>query len=301
VSSSKRKVLGKGLEAILGPTRIQRQEPTSVYNSQDTLKEQILYLNPRDVRPSKVQTRKTFNENSIQKLAESIKKHGLQEPVIVRKSEDKYELVCGERRLRACILAGLTEIPAIYRNVSDDESILLGLIENIQREDLNPIEEAEAYQSILEKFHWSQEQLSETIGKDRSTISNSVRLLTLPSTVQAMVMDGTITTGHARSLLGLVSPELIIQTAQQIVEQGLSVRETENLVSRLKEGTKKKHITTQKIKNPQLNEIEQQLCRQLGTKVSIKHGNSGKGKIEVSYFSNDELSRLLKVLGVSFE
>ncbi len=301
MSSSKKKGLGKGLEAILGPARIQSQESVSAHDTQETVREQILFLNPRDVRPSKVQTRKTFNEDSIQQLAESIKRHGLQEPVIVRKSEGKYELVCGERRLRACILAGLTEIPAICRNVSDDESILLGLIENIQREDLNPIEEAEAYKSILESFQWSHEQLSETVGKDRSTISNSLRLLSLPSTIQSMIMDGTITTGHARSLVGLPSPELILQTARQIVEQGLSVRETEKLVSKLKEGTKKKSITPQKIKNPQLNEIEQQLCRKLGTKVSIKHSHSGKGKIEVSYFSNDELSRLLKVLGISFE
>ncbi len=302
MNPSKKKALGKGLDAILGPMRVEEKiEKTFESDKGKLSEEQILLINPTHIMPSKVQTRKTFREESIQKLADSIKKHGLQEPVIVRKSGDKYELVCGERRLRACILADLKEIPVICRNVSDDEAILLGLIENIQREDLNPIEEAEAYQSILNRFNWSQEQLSETVGKDRSTIANALRLLSLPSTVQNMVIEGNLTMGHARALLGLSHPEAIIQVAKQVVERGLSVRQTEQLVSRLKDATKKKPIAVKKVKNVQVIEIEQQLCRKLGTKVSIKHGNSGKGKIEVSYFSNEELSRILEVLGINIE
>ena len=302
MNPNKKKALGKGLDAILGPIRTEETVEGHPASSQEKISDkQILLLNPTEVIPSKVQTRKTFNEESLQKLADSIKQHGLQEPVIVRKTEDKYELVCGERRLRACILAGLKEIPAICRNISDDESILLGLIENIQREDLNPIEEAEAYQSILKRFNWSQEQLSERIGKDRSTISNSLRLLSLPVTVQNRVIEGTLTMGHARALLGLPNSELIVQVAQQVIERGLSVRQTEQWVNRLKEDTKKKPLTSKKTKNIQILEIEQQLCRRLGTKVNIKHGNSGKGKIEVSYFNNEEFSRILRVLGIDIE
>lgn len=302
MNPSKKKALGKGLDAILGPTRMEEkiEKPFDLEKGK-YIGEQILLINPAQITPSKVQTRKTFREESIQKLADSIKQHGLQEPVIVRKSGEKYELVCGERRLRACILADLKEIPAICRNISDDEAILLGLIENIQREDLNPIEEAEAYQSILNRFNWSQEQLSETVGKDRSTIANALRLLSLPPTVQDMVVDGVITMGHARALLGLTNSELIIQVARQVAEQGLSVRQTEQLVNRLKNDTKKKPLASKKTKSIQIIEIEQQLCRKLGTKVHIKHGNSGKGKIEVSYFSNEELSRILEVLGVTIE
>ncbi len=302
MNPSKKKALGKGLDAILGP--IKTEEKTDVLSTPSEEKktgEQILLLNPTEVMPSKVQTRKTFREESLHKLAESIKQHGLQEPIIVRKIGDKYELVCGERRLRACILAGLKEIPAICRNVSDDESILLGLIENIQREDLNPIEEAEAYQSILNRFNWSQEQLSETVGKDRSSISNALRLLSLPLAVQSMVINGILTMGHARALLGLPSQELIIQIAQQIQEKGFSVRQVEKIVSRLKGDIKKKPIPSKKTKNLQVIEIEQQLCRRLGTKVNIKHRNSGKGKIEVSYFSNEEFTRILNILGISIE
>lgn len=302
MNPSKKKVLGKGLDAILGPTRTEeRIEKPFDLEKGEFVGEQILLINPAQIMPSKVQMRKTFREESIQKLADSIKKHGLQEPVIVRKSGDKYEVVCGERRLRACILADLKEIPVICRNVSDDEAILLGLIENIQREDLNPIEEAEAYQSILNRFNWSQEQLSEMVGKDRSTIANALRLLSLPSTVQDMVIEGKLTMGHARALLGLPNSETIIQVAISVVERGLSVRQTEQLVSRLKDATKKKPIAGKKTKSIQIIELEEQLCRKLGTKVSIKHGNLGKGKIEVSYFSNEELSRILEILGINVE
>ncbi|MCA1903055.1 MAG: ParB/RepB/Spo0J family partition protein [Candidatus Hydrogenedens sp.] len=300
MSSSKKKALGKGLDAILGPLRIgEGEKADSDVNKVSS--EQILLLQPQNILPSKVQTRKTFNEESLQSLADSIKKHGLQEPIIVRKSGDKYELVCGERRLRACIIAGLNEIPALCRNISDDESILLGLIENIQREDLNPIEEAEAYQSILERFVWSQEQLAETIGKDRSSVSNSIRLLSLPSAVQMLVVDGKLSMGHARALLGLNSPQLIIEVANKIINHGLSVRQTEQLVMGLKSGERKKPLTPKKIKNPHIIEIEQELSRRLGTRVNIKHGNSGKGKIEVNYFSNNELTRILTILGISLE
>ncbi len=298
MNPGKKKALGKGLDAILGPLRTEESKTIPTQEENKSAGEQILLLNPAEVMPSKVQTRKTFSEESLLKLADSIKQHGLQEPIIVRKSGDKYELVCGERRLRACIMAGLNEIPAICRNISDDESILIGLVENIQREDLNPIEEAEAYQTILNRFNWSQEKLAEVVGKDRSTITNTLRLLTLPSSVQNMVIDGILTMGHARALSGLSEPELVIQVAKQIAERGLSVRQTEQIVSQLKEGVKKKSIAHKKTKHAQIVEIEQQLCRILGTKVNIKHANSGKGKIEVSYYSNDEFSRILKILGI---
>lgn len=301
MNPSKKKALGKGLDAILGPvqlnTVVNQEQPDTPNTDAPEANEKFLYLSPNDILPSKYQVRRNFSEQSLQELAESIKKHGLQEPVIVRWRNNSYELVCGERRLRASILAGLESIPAICRDITDEEAMLIGLIENIQREDLNPIEEAEAYQTILNKFQWSQEQLAETISKDRSTIANTLRLLTLPEFVQQQLIEGTITPGHARALLRLESAEHILQITKKILEQKLSVRETETLVNHLLEGKKKRQIA-KKEKHPQIIEIENALCRRLGTKVTVTPKTKGRGKIEVQYFSNDELIRILNILGI---
>ncbi len=302
MNSGKKKALGKGLDAILGPLKVPSENISSqnLTSSESISTENtILYLEPQKIIPNKYQARKNFNEESLKSLADSIKKHGLQEPIVVRKKENVYELVCGERRLRASILAGINQIPAICKNISDDEVILIGLIENIQREDLNPIEEAEAYSTIISKFSWTQEQLAEAIGKDRSSIANTIRLLNLPQEVKDMLISGEITPGHARALLGLPTKEAIIKLAQEIVEKKLSVRQVEDLVNKLSHSTKKRKATLSKTKESYITEIEQTLSRKLGTKVVLKPKSPGKGKIEVEYYSNEDLNRILSILGYS--
>lgn len=301
MNAGRKKALGKGLDAILGPLKIstERASPQNSILSEHAEENKLLYLDPNRILPNKYQPRKNFNEESIKSLAESIKKYGLQEPIIVRKKGDSYELVCGERRLRASILAGLDQIPAICKSISDEDAILIGLIENLQREDLNPIEEAEAYLTIISKYNWTQEQLAEALGKDRSTIANTIRLINLPEEVKKLIISGKISAGHARSLLALPTKESILKLAEEIVSKGLTVRQTEEIVNRASEKNKRKRLPKTKIKDPYLNKIEQGLSRKLGTKVILKPQSAERGKIEVEYYSNDDLNRILSLLGYS--
>ncbi len=300
MNPDKKKALGKGLDAILGPLKIPI-ETTSTHTTEGKgpapTENTILYLDPHKITPNKYQARKNFNEESLKKLAESIKKHGLQEPIIVRKKENSYELVCGERRLRASIMAGLSQIPAICRNISDDEALLIGLIENIQREDLNPIEEAEAYSTIINKYNLTQEQLAEALGKDRSSIANTIRLLILPDEIKKMLISGQLSAGHARTLLALPTQDIMIKFAKEIIEKRLSVRQVEELVKKHSYKDKKQKVSKQKSKPPYITQIEQTLSRKLGTKVSLVPKSAEKGKIEVEYYSNEDLNRILSILG----
>lgn len=302
MNPGKKKALGKGLDAILGPLKIPI-ENTSTHTTEvkgpEPTENTILYLDPQKITPNKYQARKNFNEESLKKLAESIKKHGLQEPIIVRKKENTYELVCGERRLRASIMAGLNQIPAICRNISDDEAILIGLIENIQREDLNPIEEAEAYSTIINKYNWTQEQLAEAVGKDRSSIANTIRLLILPDEIKKMLISGELSSGHARALLALPTQDIMIKFAKEIIEKRLSVRQVEELVKKHSYKDKKQKVSKQISKPPYITHIEQTLSRKLGTKVSLIPKSAEKGKIELEYYSNEDLNRILSILGYS--
>jgi ParB family chromosome partitioning protein len=232
-----------------------------------------------------------FDEDALEELSESIRRDGMQEPVIVRKSGGEYELVSGERRVRAAVMADIETVPAICRDVSDADMLKLGLIENIQREDLNPIELARAYKQLIEEFDWTQEELADQVGKKRVTVTNTLRLLNLPEVVQARVADGSLAMGHARALLAIESPEKQISACRKIVNQGLSVRQVEKLASRETATPKPKSG-----KDPNLSAVEDELRRKLGTKVALKPSGNTKGKIEIEYFNLDELDRLLELI-----
>ncbi len=278
--------LGKGISAFLDDTVVEAVESS----------EGVRSLKLSDVEPNKNQPRKKFDKDQLDSLASSIKEHGVIQPIVVVKSALGYEIVAGERRWRAARIAGLKEIPAIVRDYSEQELSEVALIENIQREDLNPIEEATSYRSLMDKFDLTQEEISEKVGKSRSAIANSLRLLSLEPELQKYVIDGQISEGHARCLLavsGTVIREFIIN---RIIEDGLSVRQTEKLAKDLAENKPK----TTRGKRPdetdfQIERIRKSIEERLGTKVMINHGKK-KGKIEIEYYGNRDLDRLLELL-----
>jgi ParB family chromosome partitioning protein len=273
------KGLGRGLDALFSE------------NEQDEKSIQLIDVN--DIKPSASQPRQVFNEEKIDELAASISAHGLIQPVILKKSGTGFELVAGERRWRAARKAGLKQVQGIVKELSEEEQMMISLIENVQREDLNPIEEAEAFQRICMEFGLKQEEVSKSVGKSRPYIANSLRLLKLPAEIRQLVLEGKLTSGHARTIVGVedVSRQLII--ANQIVAEGLSVRETEKLTSG---EVQAKGITARKttLKAPDVIGIEEELKELLGTKVSLKH-RGNKGKLEIDYFSREELERLIEI------
>jgi len=276
--------LGRGLQALLPDI-----------GKEEKIKEKVVEIPLSDIRINKNQPRQTFNEEKLRELALSIQEHGVIQPIIVRTAEDgKYEIVAGERRWRACRLIGAEKIPVIIKNLSEKETKEIALIENIQREDLNPIEEAEAYRTLMEEYGLTQEELSKRVGKSRPFIANTVRLLGLPEMVRKMVSEGLVSAGHARALLSLPSSKLQEEIAQKIVAKGLSVRQAEKTVKELLSERKK---TKKPIKreDPILQELEERLITKLSTKVRIKHGNKS-GKIEIEYYGEDELQRILEAL-----
>lgn len=289
----KKKGLGKGLGALIGEKSLALEDLARAGDGA-LLSDgsRLLELDPREIRPNPKQPRRGFDEAALEELAESIRRDGMQEPVIVRRVDDTYELVSGERRVRACIMADVERIAAIYRDVSDHDMLKLGLIENIQREDLNPIELAYAYQQLLEELECTQEELGGEVGKKRVTVTNTLRLLNLPEVVQEQVADGSLTMGHAKALLALASPAAQMIAARKIIKEGLSVRQAE----RLADGPKTRKKRTQPRKDPNIVRIEDELRRSLGTRVALKVQNAGRGKIEIEYFSADELERLLDFL-----
>jgi len=255
--------------------------------------ERFLYLDPRDLRPNPKQPRRTFDEDALDELAASIRHDGMQEPVLVRAVNGFYELISGERRVRASILAGVEKVPAVCRPVSDRDMLKLGLIENIQREDLNAIELAQAYRDLIGEFGWTQEELSVEVGKKRATVTNMLRLLSLPDGVQGMVADGSLSMGHARAILAIESPEAQAAAARRVARESLSVRQTEQLAARAKPAPKK---TKAAAKDIHLVHIEDDLRRALGTRVKLTAHEDGRGKIEIEFFSADERERLLELL-----
>ncbi|MGI6603766.1 MAG: ParB/RepB/Spo0J family partition protein [Firmicutes bacterium] len=273
--------LGRGLAALI---------PESEPHEGETIQQVPL----REIRPNAHQPRQVFDEEKLAELTESVRTHGVLQPVVLRPVIGGYELVAGERRWRAAQAAGLSAIPAVVRELSDSEMTEVALIENIQREDLNPLEEAAAYERLSQEFGLTQEELARRVGKSRSHIANILRLLNLPPEVQANVSRGTITMGHARALLALPEAALQAQVCRQIIDKGLSVRETENLVrSQLskKERQKKKEAPA----NPWLAEMETRLKQTLSTQVRIKQGRR-RGKIEIEYYSLEDLERLTALL-----
>ena len=293
MAAPKKKGLGKGLDALFSSSEINTQE-IKISNTEENTEKGISYININDIKPNKDQPRKTFDEEKIGELAESIKEHGLIQPVVLRKSGKGYEIVAGERRWRACRKAGLKEIPCIIKELTDEENMLIAIIENMQREDLNPIEEAEGISQMVTVFGMTQEQVSKSVGKSRPYITNVLRLLKLPEEVQALVSEGQLSAGHARALAGVSGKKKQIDLANKIVKEGLSVRETEKLLK--EENAPAKRPAKRKAeKNADVKRVEEDLKMALGTKVNLNQSGK-KGKIEIEYYSREELERLIELL-----
>lgn len=256
----------------------------------------VLIMKISSVEPNRDQPRKHFSEEGIEELASSIKQYGIIQPLLVQKREDYYEIIAGERRWRAAMKAGLKEVPVIVKDYSNREAVEISLIENIQREDLNPIEEALAYDRLIQEFELTQEEVAGRVSKSRSAVTNSLRLLKLADDVRQMVIAGDISEGHARTLLGLPNEEMQRLLAERIVKEKLSVRETEKLVKKLTSNTPKKTKARDYQKEAILGNLSEQLKIILGTKVSITEKGKSKGKIEIEYYSDDELNRIFEML-----
>jgi ParB family chromosome partitioning protein len=311
VADLKKKKLGRGLGALLSGSNPAFQSAAPAGNDGGAAPAGpgpqalpdgtvLVLVDPAEVLPNPKQPRRHFDEGALAELAESIRRDGLQEPIIVRRAGDKYELVSGERRCRASVLADKHAIPAVCRDISDRDMLKLGLIENIQREDLNAIEVALAYQELIAEFGWTQEQLADEVGKKRVTVTNTLRLLQLPNVVQEQVADGSLSMGHARALLALPSPSEQAAVARKAIAEGLSVRQVEQIAAaRADRAGRGAPAKKEAAKDPNLTQIEDDLRRRLGTKVQLRSGDNGRGRIEIEYFGLDELDRLLALLGKS--
>ena len=293
--------LGKGLDALI-PSGISsssgsansnkaKEDRSSEKKSGETI------VNITKVEPNREQPRKNFDEDALQELAESIKQFGLLQPILVQDRKTYYEIIAGERRWRAAKRAGLKEVPVIIKNLTEQEIVEISLIENIQREDLNPIEEAQAYKRLLTEFNLKQDEVAERVAKSRTAVTNSMRLLKLCDNVQQMIIDGMISTGHARALISIEDPEQQYTVAQQIFDEKLSVRDVEKLVKNLNQPPKvKKAITTDKSLEAVYQNIEENLKQKLSTKVSITPKGNGTGKIEIEFYSHEDLEKLMDLL-----
>ena len=289
--------LGKGLDSLI-PTNVMMESEVkhatvSTASSAEEGKDGTLMVKLSKVEPNREQPRKNFDEDSLQELAESLKQFGMLQPILVQNRGDYYEIIAGERRWRAAKIAGLKEVPVIVRELTDQEIVEISLIENIQREDLNPIEEAQAYKRLLTEFHLKQDEVAERVSKSRTAVTNSMRLLKLCDEVQKMVVDDMISTGHARALLSIEDPEEQYLIAQKIFDEKLSVREVEKLVKDLHKPPKppkEENRTLQAI----YQEISERLKQSLSTKVSVSAKQNGAGKIEIEFYNHEDLERLLE-------
>ena len=277
----KKRALGKGIEALIPEKK--EEEAGNIANIKIGV-----------ISPNRFQPRKQFDPERHKELAASIKEKGIIQPILIRPVKDGkgFEIIAGERRLRAAKELGLEEMPAIIKKVSDEEALELSLIENIQREELNPIEEAYAYKELIDKFNLAQEDIARAVGKDRSTISNTLRLLKLPKKIQDYVSRGTLSMGHARAILGIENEKQQIKIADEVAKKGLSVRETEDLVNRSKE---KEIVKPKKTKDLYIKELEEELQRILGTKVTIIQGKK-RGNIQLEFYTPSDFERLMKIL-----
>lgn len=296
MASQKRKSLGKGLGALIGGSdAVTNVDPISVIDPPSALPDgtELLQIDPRTVRNNPKQPRRHFEEEHLQELAQSIRHDGVLEPVVVRRLKDgQYELVSGERRVRASVLAQLDLVPAICREVSDGDMLRLGIIENVQREDLNAIELADAYTLLIDEMKCTQDELSEVVGKKRATIANTIRLLQLPDDIQQHVISGELSMGHARALLSLDSEDEQRVACRKIIQNGLSVREAEK-VTRPKSPRK---ASTSNGHDPHIAAIEDQLRKRLGTKVRLRADEKNHGKIEIEFYNLDDLDRILEII-----
>ena len=289
--------LGKGLDSLIpdavGESKAKKEEKGG---GENTEKETQTLVKITKVEPNRKQPRKKFDEDSLQELADSIKQFGLLQPILVQDRKDHYEIIAGERRWRAAKMAGLKEVPIIVRDYSEQEIMEISLIENIQREDLNPIEEAQAYKRLLTEFNLKQDELAERVSKSRAAVTNSIRLLKLCDEVQQMVIEDMISTGHARALLAVENAEDQYNLAQRIFDEKLSVRDVEKLVKNLNKPAKPKKlddVTMQMI----YRDIEEKLKQRLSTKVTVSAKGEGSGKIEIEFYNHEDLDRLLEMMG----
>ncbi|WP_171310242.1 ParB/RepB/Spo0J family partition protein [Enterococcus cecorum] len=288
---NKGKGLGRGIDALF-------QDIEEV----DVKKEEVLDLPLNELRPNPYQPRKTFDEQSLKELVNSIERSGVFQPIIVRRSQIKgYEIIAGERRFRASKLAGKTNIPAIIRNFDEEMMMQIAVLENLQREDLNPLEEAEAYDMLMKNLKLTQAQVAERLGKSRPYIANYLRLLSLPKLVKEMVQEERLSMGQARTLLGLKDKSNLLKLANRCVKENLTVRQLEKLVSEMNEAKEKKKIPRLMKEKPYyLRESEERLMDKFGTSVAIQEKN-GKGKIEIEYLSQNDLTRILDILDIHFD
>lgn len=300
-----KKGLGKGLGAIFGEDVLKENKEETEKKAKAKAEEEmdekgrILMLKLDLVQPNKEQPRKTFDEEKINELAESIKNYGVLQPLLVQKNDSFYEIIAGERRWRAAKAAGLKEVPAVLKEYSKQEAMEISLIENVQRADLNPIEEALGYRQLIDEFGLTQEEIAVRVAKSRAAITNTMRLLKLDEQIQNMLVQGVITSGHARALLSLEDAQMQLKAAKEILDKKLSVRETERLVKRLqKEASGEKKEEKKKDETLALiyQDLEDRMTSVMGTKVSIHNKDKNKGRIEIEYYSEAELERIVEMI-----
>lgn len=292
--------LGKGLGALIPEGEDKAPEKTKVVEKivekKVVVKEPAeVYLKINEVEPNRDQPRTRFDEDALHELADSIKQYGIIQPLIVKKREDYYEIIAGERRWRAAKIAGLKQVPVVIKDYSEQQIMEVALIENIQREDLNPIEEAQAYQRLIKEYNLKQDEVAEKVSKSRTAITNSMRLLKLDERVQKMLVDEMISSGHARALLGIEDGEKQYNIALKVFDERLSVREVEKLVKNINKPEKRKEVILPE-NDFVYRDMEEKLKEAVGTKVVIHNKNNNKGKIEIEYYSQDDFERIVEML-----
>ena len=299
-----KKGLGRGLGAIFGEDVVKESNEElantkkAISSPQEETGGEIM-VKVSLIEPNRDQPRKDFNEEELQELAESIKNYGVLQPLLVQKKGTSYELIAGERRWRAAKLAGLREVPVVLREYNKQQAMEIALIENVQRSDLNPIEEAQAYQQLVKEFHLTQEEIAVRVSKNRATITNAMRLLKLDSQIQDLLIKGMISSGHARALLSLEDGQLQKKAAQEMLDRGLSVRETEKLVKKMGKDLSPKEEKAEKRDDALtliFRELEERMKSIMGTKVSIHNKDKNKGRIEIEYYSEAELERIVEMI-----
>ena len=297
----KKSGLGKGLDSLIPKQSVEKKtvpaKPETVVKT--VVKKEEIKLRISEVEPNREQPRKKFDEDALIELSESIKQFGVLQPLLCQERDDYYEIIAGERRWRAAKIAGIKEVPVIIKKLSEQEIMEISLIENLQREDLNPIEEALAYKRLIDEFKLKQDEVAERVSKSRTAVTNAMRLLKLNEKVQQMVIDEMLTTGHARALLGIEDQDIQYVLAQQIFDQKLSVRDTEKLVKSMQNEKKGKKKEPEKLDSKLLaiySDLEEQTKKIMGTKVLINSKNSNSGKIEIEYYSQDELDRIIDLI-----
>ena len=305
--AGKKSGLGRGLDALFPEKTVQNNKIQTVktVKSEKTIPTESKKSNQQEnsngermmkislIEPNRDQPRKKFDEDALQELSESIKQYGILQPLLVSDKKDYYEIVAGERRWRAAKMAGLKEVPVVVKEFSTQEIVEISLIENIQREDLNPVEEAMAYKRLMEEFHLKQDEIAERVSKSRTAVTNSMRLLKLDSHVQQMMVDEMISAGHARAILAIADTEKQYNVAMKVFDEKLSVRETEKLVKNVLMPTKKKKIASDSTEDAIYESLEEKMKNITGTRVFIHRKKNNKGKIEIEYYSRDDLDRII--------